>query len=378
MRTILKAGGVAVLITLSACSKKNDVTDPVMEAKVSSTNWAAVADTAQVALTTQFWSTGQHYYNQNNNGNTGFNYWWNAHALDVLVDGYNRTHDAKYLTQMKALMDGVKAKNGNTMRNTFFDDMEWMALASLRAYTATNDSFYKDNAKQLWEWIKLGWTTVNNGGIMWSTGTPNSKNACSNAPAAILAARLYQLDKNPDDLAWAKKIYDWQKTYVVDGTRGLVWDAYGNTNEGNIYTYNQGTYIGAGLELYRITKEAAYRDEALRNAEYIIYNQTKFSPKGVLKGENTGDGGLFKGIFIRYVIQFIENGDMDVTKRAFFLNYLKINGNSLLTKATKKPDYIFGADWATMPSSSVSDCSVQLSALMLLEGLDELQRLNLK
>ncbi|WP_374679474.1 hypothetical protein [Hymenobacter sp. J193] len=26
-----------------------------------------------------------------------------------------------------------------------------------------------------------------------------------------MAARLYQLDKNPDDLAWAKKMYEWQK-----------------------------------------------------------------------------------------------------------------------------------------------------------------------
>jgi predicted alpha-1,6-mannanase (GH76 family) len=363
MKAILLLAGLFMFVSVASCNKKSSsnpdpVTPPVIPPISTTVSWAEVADNAQAALTTQYWSVTNRYFYQNNDGNSGFNYWWNAHALDVLVDGYNRTHNSKYLTQMQNLMAGVKAKNNNTMQNTFYDDMEWMSLAALRAYAATNDVFYKTTAVQLWEWIKPGWTTVNNGGIMWASGSPNSKNACSNAPAAIIAARMYQLDKNPDDLAWAKKIYDWQKTYLIDATRGLVWDGYGNKNEGNIYTYNQGTYIGAGVELYKITKEIAYRDEAVRNADYIIGNQLKFSPNGILKGENTGDGGLFKGIFIRYLSQLIIYGDLD-------------------NKATRKPEYVFGPDWVTLPSGNVSDCSVHLSGLMLFETLDELKRLNL-
>jgi predicted alpha-1,6-mannanase (GH76 family) len=360
-----------------SCSKKENtatVIPPPVVLPATGEDWSWYADSAQTALTTQFWSVAGKYYNQNNNGHTGFNYWWHAHALDVLVDAYTRTSNAQYLAQMRTLVDGVYAKNGNTMRNTFYDDMEWMGLACLRAFAATGDIFYKNHAVQLWEWIKPGWSTVNNGGIAWSTGTPNSKNFCSNAPASILAARLFQINKNPDDSTWAKKIYDWCKQYVVDPARGLAWDGYGNTNEGNIYTYNQGTYIGAGIEMYRITNDASYITEAKRNAVYIMNNQLKFSPNGILKGENTGDGGLFKGIFIRYLTQLVLKGNIDNATKTACLKYLKDNGISLHSKATRWPEYIFGHDWVTRPATNASDCSVHLSGIMLFEVLADLKK----
>ena len=201
--------------------------------------------------------------------------------------------------------------------------------------------------------------------------------ACSNAPAAIIAARLYALDKNPDDLAWARKIYDWMKQYVVEPARGLVWDAYGNTAESGIYTYNQGTFIGAALELYLATNDNNYRKDALRNVNYIINDQQRFSPNGILKGENTGDGGLFKGILIRYMTQLVEKGELDDNTRGIYIKYLQKNAESLAGKATWKPGNTFGPDWHTMPANGQPDCSVQLSGIMLLESLDELKRLNM-
>lgn len=363
---------------MSSCSKDespaeiDDKKDPVVIPPP--TDWSDLSNKSQDALTTQFWSS-QKYYNQDNNGHTGFNYWWNAHALDVLIDAYNRTKDPKYLGRMKDLLEGVNAKNGNTMKNTFYDDMEWMALACLRAYDATNEVSYKNTAKQLWEWIKVGWSPVNNGGIAWASGSPNSKNACSNGPAAILAARFYQLDKDPVDLEWTLKIYNWMKTYLVN-SNGLVWDGYGNTNEDMVLTYNQGTYMGAALELYKITRNNSYRADAIRIASYLTTDNIKFSPNGILKGENTGDGGLFKGIFIRYFTQLIINGDLEAEVKKSYLNYLVKNGESLL-KATRKPEIIFGNDWKTLPSTRICDASVHLSGTMLFECLDELKRLEL-
>jgi predicted alpha-1,6-mannanase (GH76 family) len=366
-------------LLFTACSKKNDTTDiPAPEPPAPVTyNWSQLADSAQLTLTTQFWVESRQYYNQNNSGHTGFNYWWHAHILDVLTDAYNRTRDEKYKVQMKAMIAGVNVKNGNTMWNTFYDDMEWMALACLRAYDATGDIFYKNTAIQLWNWIKPGWSEVKQGGIAWASGSPDSKNACSNAPAAIIAARIYNLDKKPEDLAWAKKIYAWMKAYVVEPARGLVWDAYGNTNEDNIYTYNQGTLVGAALELYLITKDTGYRTDALRVINYVINDQQRFSPTGILKGENTGDGGLFKGILIRYMTQLVERGELDDFTRSTYVKYLEQNGKSLAGKAIRRPVFIFGHDWRTMPANNQSDCTVQLSGIMLLESLDELKRLNI-
>lgn len=367
-----------VCLVVFACKKEEKRVFPPEPVPVpESVDWAVAADAAQLALDGQFYNQAQNYFNQNNDGHTGFNYWWNAHALDVYVDAYKRTKDAKYLTKMKTLLKGCYAKNGNTYKNTFYDDMEWWALACIRAFEATGDTEYKQAADQLWAWIKLGWTSVKNGGIMWASGSPDSKNACSNAPAAIIAARMYQLDKKDDDLLWAKKIYNWMKAYVVESARGVVWDAYGNTSETAIYTYNQGTWLGAGLELYQITQDKTYLQDAVRTANYVMNDQTRFSPFGILKGENTGDGGLFKGIFIRYMTQLLLKNAVDDYTKELYLKYLQNNGQSLANRATRIPENIFGPDWATRPVSKTGDCSVQLSGVMLFESLDELKRANI-
>lgn len=381
MRRIISAykilGTLTIALFLFSCKKEEMGTVSPEEVPTVLVDWAKAAEQSQLALDAQFYNTTNNYYNQNNDGHTGFNYWWNAHALDVLIDGYNRTKDAKYLIKIDNLLAGCYVKNGNTYWNTFYDDMEWWALACLRAYDATKDEKYKTMARQYWTWIKAGWSDIKNGGIAWASGSKDSKNACSNAPAVIIAAKLYQLDKNPDDLVWAKKIYTWLKNYVVEPARGLVWDAHGNTKEENIYTYNQGTWVGAGLELYKITNEQSYLNDAMRNVNYVMNDQVKFSPKEVLKGENTGDGGLFKGIFIRYMAQLVLRDVLDDYTRQLYVKYLKNNGQSLYTKATRAPENTFGADWISKPNSTVSDSSVQLSGIMLFEALDELNRANL-
>jgi predicted alpha-1,6-mannanase (GH76 family) len=376
LNTPLGAGGKRIFviaiasILLASCGKNNDpVTDTEPTPQPVVYDFTKAADSAQLALSKQYWSVDEKYYNQNNDGHTGFNYWWNAHALDVLVDGYNRTKDPAYTTRMDALLTGMYKKNGNKWENNFYDDMEWLALSSLRAYDATKDTKYKDLAQTLWTYIKGGWTAVNGGGIMWEKNKPASKNACSNAPAIIIAARLYKLFGNVDDLNWAKKIYNWQRANLVEPARGVVWDGFGNLSESDLYTYNQGTWLGGALELYTITNDNQCLKDAIRNANYVINDPQKFSPNGILKGEGSGDGGLFKGIFIRYLVELIQLGNVDSYTKSLYLKYLKINGESLLGKATYKPEYVFNTNWSTMPASPKMDCSIHLSACMLLESL---------
>ncbi len=123
---------------LGSCKKdKEQVAEKEPEPQPVAYNWVKAADSAQGALTKQYWSVDEKYYNQNNDGHTGFNYWWNAHALDVLVDGYIRTKDPAYTARMDELLTGMYKKNGNKWENNFYDDMEWLAIACIRAYEAT-------------------------------------------------------------------------------------------------------------------------------------------------------------------------------------------------------------------------------------------------
>ena len=352
-------------------------------------DWSALADAAQATLINDFWATygtgkylKQSYHINSSLINSGFNYWWMAHGLDVFVDGYSRTLNLSYKTKMTQLYNGMSSWGGGSLHNSYYDDMEWMGLACLRAYQATNGSEWKSRAITLWNWIKGGWTEVHYGGIMWEASHTDSKNACSNAPAAILAARLYKLTNDQAYLDWAIKIVDWMDTYLIFPTTGLVKDGYANENTGWTFTYNQGTWIGACMELYTITGEQKYLDKALRTCDYIVNDRTKFSPYGILSnGEGGGDGGLFKGIFMRYLSQMILTGQLDKDHENAYVNYMIENAKSLCDAATLHADTIFGNNWISRPTEmkltdtgNTYDSSIHLSGTMLFELLAELER----
>lgn len=152
------------------------------------------------------------------------------------------------------------------------------------------------------------------------------KNAVSNAPAAILAMRLYDIDKNPEDLVWAKKIYEWQKNNLVDPVTGAVWDNISEqnnvvvTNKDWVFTYNMGTWIGAGLRLFKETKDPMYLNDALKTARNVLVNP-KLLSEGLLRDEGQGDGGLFKGILVRYFTEIIENPAVSANDKKVFVNF---------------------------------------------------------
>jgi predicted alpha-1,6-mannanase (GH76 family) len=268
----------------------------------------------------------------------------------------------------------VKAQNGNTWNNDFYDDMEWNALAMLRAYKVTNDTKYKDAVLELWGYIKEGWNDNAGGGITWKKGMEYSKNACSNGPAAILAARLYQEFGNEEDREWAIRIYGWLKSTLVNPNTGAVWDNINsNTGEINkewIFTYNQGTYIGSAVELYKIFNEKAYLNDAVKAADYTIGSLVENS---VLKSEGTGDGGLFKGIFIRYFTDLIQQERLDAPIQRRYLQFMKLNAETLWEQGTTQPAVLFGPNWRQKPGTSTG-LTEQLSGCMLIEAAALLEK----
>lgn len=339
--------------------------------------YAATADSMQVATYNTFLGPNNTFI-ESNNGSNAFNYWPNAHALDVLIDGYLRTGDPSYVPKMKALHDGIKIMNGGTYNNVFNDDMLWLANACVRAYNATQDTDYKNTAIYLWGIIKQSWSDVFGGGITWKQNTPFGKNAVSNAPAAILAMRLYELDKKPEDLDWAKKIYNWQKNTLVDPNDGTVWDnisiVNGATviNKNWVFTYNMGTWIGAGLRLYHATGNASYLLDAVQTAKTFT-SSPKVTSEGLMRDEGGGDGGLFKGIGVRYFTEIILEPSVNSTDHTTFVNFLQFNAKTFFRYGIARPSMMSGTNWRNKPTGN-TDLTTQLSGVMLMEAAAKLKK----
>lgn len=350
----------------SSCGEKANKSDVGDEPE--GIDWLTAADSSSTALINSFWNPGEKYFNYDSNGNPEFHYWPQAHALDVLIDASLRTGDEKYASYFSQWFEGVKVKNGNTFRNDFYDDMEWNALAMLRAYQVTKEQKYKDAVLEIWGYIKAGWNDNAGGGITWKKGMEYSKNACSNGPACILAARLYQEFGDEADKEWALKIYDWEKSHLFNADNGMVYDNInsetGETQKNWIFTYNEGTFIGSAVELHKILGEKAYLNDAVLAADYTISTLVNNS---VLKDEGNGDGGLFKGIFVRYFTQLIQQERLDAGAKRRYVQFLKANAETLWTKGTNKSSILFSTDWTKAPAASTG-LTEQLSGCMLIEA----------
>ncbi|MFC6095579.1 glycoside hydrolase family 76 protein [Flavobacterium qiangtangense] len=357
------------------------LTDPGASGPEFDYTWAQTADSLQNATYNSYLGSNGTFV-QDNAGNSTFHYWPNAHVLDMLVDGYLRTGDESYSLKMKALVQGIKVKNGNTYNNVFNDDMIWLGNSCLRAFEATNDPEYKEVADLLWEIIKTSWSDdVFSGGITWKQDTPFQKNAVSNAPAAILAMRLYEIDQDQDDLEWAIRIYNWQKNNLVDPVSGIVWDnismvnGVAVTNKDWVFTYNMGTWIGAGLRLYEATNNPVYLTDAVRSAKSSM-TSIKLVSNGLLRDEGQGDGGLFKGIFIRYFTEMIEQPAINSSDRQNFVNFFKFNAQTLYKSGIQRPVMFVGSNWSALPGGT-TDLTTQISGVMLIEAAAKLDEENL-
>ncbi|MBN2486012.1 MAG: glycosyl hydrolase family 76 [Bacteroidales bacterium] len=350
----------------SACSEKDPGIKKPDEIIV---DWDAAADSSSLNLVNTYWNASKKCFNYVSDGTLNFQYWPAAHALDVMVDAYERSGNNLFKTTIDDWYYGVKALNGNSFYNVFYDDMEWNALAMLRAYNAVGDEKFKTAAVDVWNDIKTGWNENAGGGIAWKKDQPWSKNACSNGPASILAARLYQQFGNIADKEWALNIYNWEKETLFNPANGAVYDnidSRSNTIQTAwIFTYNQGTFLGAALELYKITGEATYLRDAVKAADYTLNSLVNSSQ--LLKSEGTGDGGLFKGIFVRYFTQLILHPDIKDADRKRYVAFMEHNAENLWTKGTDKRQLLYGPNWGEIPSGPV-DLTVQLSGCMLIEA----------
>ena len=156
--------------------------------------------------------------------------------------------------------------NGESDR--FYDDNDWLAIDFCDLYALTKNKKYLEKAQTLYNYIYSGWDDVLGGGIYWCEQKKTSKNTCSNAPAAVLCMKLYNLTKDNTYLEQAKKTYDWTKNSLRDPEDFVYWDNVrldGSVDKAK-YTYNSGQMIQAGVLLYQQSGDKAYLKDAQETA----------------------------------------------------------------------------------------------------------------
>jgi hypothetical protein len=322
-------------------------------------HWRSCADEAYRALVDRFWDGGRGLFriSTRSGGLVGrlgtWHYWWQAHALDCVLDAVERGQDAER-ERADRLVRGIVARNGGTLRNDYYDDQSWMALAMGRAAPAGLDT--EPLVAGLWADIRGGWDAAH-GGIRWRRGDTYT-NAPTNGPAAILAARRYQVTGDSADLEWARRITTWLDATLVEPGTGVVWDGIHPERDPapsrERYSYNQGTVAMANQELAALTGDPAYREVALRVARAGLP-----VGGGVLPDEGGGDRSLFKGIFARYAAAL---GDPELSAA------LAANGASAWS--ARGPDRLSGPSWTVPPGVGVPvELSAQLSGVLLLGAL---------
>jgi predicted alpha-1,6-mannanase (GH76 family) len=348
-------------------------------------DWRGWAANAQRVLVDRFWDRRRQLFGVNTTRcrlwQPHWNYWWQAHALDVLVDAAAREGDqgAEERARISAFIPAIVRRNGGQIVNNYRDDMAWMGLALLRA----QDVAEVDTAslvRQLWAEILAGWDP-DHGGIIWRRGDTFT-NTPANAPAALLGARQYAHSAEPADLTWARTIDGWLHATLVDATTGVVWDGIHPETDpapsSKLFTYNQGTVIGASLELHRITGEAEHLARA-RLVTQATLDRFVRAEDGILVDEGSADGGLFKGILARYLGEFVladgssagsgPAADLARQLASRVAELLRRNGAAVAPVAARAP---VGPDWAR-PEVGAGSLSTHLSAVLLLETLARLE-----
>jgi predicted alpha-1,6-mannanase (GH76 family) len=312
--------------------------------------------------------------------------WWNsAVALQTIGDYMQRTGDRRYLAQLNNTFEKDKGVfpagvlSGDPLLGNFtsraIDDSEWWGLTWLQAYDLTRDPKYLAMAVTIANYVNGYWDTSTCGGGVWWNAERTYKNAITNGLWIRLTAELH--NRIPGDTLWltrSRSGWDWFQNSGMINADGLVNDGLTDTctnNGQNVWTYNQGMAIGAGLELWRATKDPHILASVQRLADAAM-SSSALVTGGVLTEtcdatDQTCDdnGKQFKGIFMRYWTDLV-----DITHDRQYAAFLDRQAESIW-KNDRDAAGRLGTRWTgatTDDHPNVFDWRTQASALSALIG----------
>ena len=182
----------------------------------------------------------------------------------------------------------------------FYDDNDWVAIELARLYQLSHSAAALGYAEGIMAFEMAGWQTdpefACTGGIPFSNSSENTeRNAVTNAPTAELGVQLYRITGKVQYLQFAEMAYQWVRNCLL-GPSDLYADHIDKqgTVDQALWSYNQGTMIGAGTLLYQATGNSAYLFQARQTARAAL---AYFTPER-LRGENP----FFPSVYLRNLL----------------------------------------------------------------------------
>lgn len=337
-------------------------------------------------------------------------YWdmaMNAYRLACKLGDKKRIKEFKDLSRKifegnKSQYAGFDFHDNNENTGWFiYDDIQWWTITLARAYQLFGNDEYLQLSEASFSRVWYGSDRVGDtgsydpkkSGMFWqwqpiqhpepNNSERDGKMACINFPTVVAAMTLYNCvpstrkpsaDKVPlyqtrdQYLAKAKEIYDWGVNNLFDSKRGRVADSRHGEHEPDwkTHVYNQATFIGASVLLYRATGERKYLDNAILAADYTVKDMS--SEHGVLPFEDGIEQGIYTAIFAQYIAMLVY--DCGQTQ---YLPFLK---NTILTgwnNRDKTRNLCGGRYEQKLPEGEVIDSysASGVPALMLLFPAEE-------
>jgi predicted alpha-1,6-mannanase (GH76 family) len=295
--------------------------------------WTAVAAQARAVLVRDYWRDGDGLFSPRPrarwrvSGPTlgePWHYWWQAHALEALLDGAERGDHAA-ATLVPQLVAGVTARSGGDVTaNDYHDDLAWMGLATWRAARA--GLVPVDVPLALADAVLVG-HDQNHGGFRWRRGGAY-RNVAASAPAALLLARTAAVAGDAGRLQIARHTAEWVHAVLV-GDDGVVADGATHRGDGeavnsSLWSYNVGAVAALDVELARHARHDSEARRLLHRAAGVVRAGTHAvrrppgaAPGGGSVGEHggvwrdeAGPGGreeaaLFRGILARFATELV-------------------------------------------------------------------------
>ena len=342
------------------------------------------ADSMTNAFIESFMIKSKGYFNVSYNHYADNAYWTQAHAMDVVVYNYERHKGIdgelanRYLTYIKRWYknkannySGAPAATSTTpnttsgykmFENPYTDDMCWITLTLLHIGEATGTAAYSIIARQVFDnyIIKRAKEDEETGGLWlpWSTHSgKDGPNACTQSPATLIAAKLYQKYGTAKYLEYAKKLYKYTAKNIVKSD--------GRVEEPPL-TYTQGTFGEACRILYHITDENSsiknkYKTLAYTYINYAFTSDRCTSGGNILRSEgSSGDQSIFKAVLIPYAVNYVLDESMTASNRKTIFNYILTNTKVMWNNLNldRYPIVFCNYDWRSPYTGADSDASM--------------------